>query len=113
MFSISVAIGPTNLVWVLLFKSKEAADKARSELGAAAGVIATSDDYGQQLSARADAVNAILFENLDETRAAYIERALHQARTNAKTQQLAQADPALRMAQAGPSVLSPMGNGRY
>jgi hypothetical protein len=118
MFSLSVALdGP--VIWALMFKTKEAAEKAWNSiamLNADPGnVVVISDDFGQRvLLTLAKFIGAVL-EDLSLTRLAHIERYLHEARTRAKAQQDAHADPVLRtaaMAQ-GPSMISPMGNGPF
>jgi hypothetical protein len=116
MFSLSVALdGP--VIWALMFKTKESAEKAWSAASELAPQIAVtiSDDFGQKVLLTGDKFIGAVLEDLSLTRLAHIERYLHEARTRAKAQQDAHADPVLRtaaMAQ-GPSMISPMGNGPF
>lgn len=116
MFSLSVALdGP--VIWALMFKTKESAEKAWSDLvkPTEAPGIELKDDFGQKVVITFPRFAGAVLEDLSLTRLAHIERYLHEARTRAKAQQDAHADPVLRtaaMAQ-GPSMISPMGNGPF
>ena len=113
MFCINVALGSTS--WRLLFRDEEKANETFGFINAPRedGII-VCDDFGQRLSLlNHKSVHGVMFEDLDQTKAAHIEMALHQARTQNAAQKLAASDPALRAGatNAGPAIISPMGNG--
>lgn len=56
-----------------------------------------------------------MVEDMDKTKMAHIEMALHQARTQIAGNKAAEADPAIRTASMmrGPAVINPMGNGGF
>ena len=113
MFCINVALGATS--WRLLYRDEE---NAKHALGIYHDTkhlseIRLEDDFGQKLTAPSSAIHGVMFEDLDKTKLAHIEMALHQARTQNAAQAAAQADPTLRNARQnmGPAIISPMGNG--
>ena len=111
MISITVVLHTVPLN--LLYKTKENAEGAFGALQLAIETnapVRISDEFGQTLHTSA-APTAVVWDDLDVSKLAQIERALHQARTQAEAQTLARSDPKLRMASAGPSVLSPFGPG--
>ena len=63
----------------------------------------------------ASCVAGMMFEDLDKSMLAHVERGLHNARTQAKAQQQAMSDPVLKTAamtaQRGPAIYDPQGNG--
>jgi hypothetical protein len=118
MYSISVALG--NTVWALLFKQRQTADNVWTTLSAnpdplLSPRITVEDDFSQRLEIFRKQIGGLLFEDLDISRLAHIERSLHQARTQVKAQQMAEADPIIRSGaqRSSPAILSPMmrGNG--
>jgi hypothetical protein len=115
MFSLSIALdGP--IVWALMFKTKEAANKAWAHITKDTDpVMVLADDFGQQVAITLNKLTGAVLEDLNQTKLAHIERGLHEARTRAKMQQDAQADPVLRTAAMiqGPAMISPMGNGPF
>lgn len=108
MFSLTIALRDNPTIWTLLYKKKEAAQAAWT-IVTAGQFHEVNDDYGQSVFLPSG-VSAALLEDMDESRLAHIDRALHNARTNADANSRANADPALRMAAArtGPAVLSSM-----
>lgn len=117
MFSLSINFGPAGTVWGLLFKTKEAAnDAVKNLLSDPQGGV--SDDFGQIFIGSQEHINAVLLEDLSESKLGMVERMLHEARTRAAATTQAQHDPALRTAQMsqGPGIITPMGmpaaNGR-
>jgi hypothetical protein len=113
MHQISMNVG--NIVWALLFKTEEKALAAWEHYmnRDSDTVLRIEDDFGQTLDARPAIVNGAMLENLDLTKHAHIERALHQARTQAEAQAAGEADMALRAQRRGPAILQPIGmNGR-
>ena len=110
MFSLSIALRDNPAMWTLLFKSKETADAAWAKLPATGEVGIFEDDFSQRVFLNLNSVTGAVLEDLEVSKLAHIERALHTARTNAKAHQLAQSDPVLRTAAMGqgPAVLSPI-----
>lgn len=118
MFSLTIALdGP--VLWSLMFKTKEAADKIWNQLNVPSvlPVVELTDDFGHRAIVAFSRFAGAILEDMSLTRVAHIERALHEARTRAKMQQDAQADPVLRTAAMtqgqGPAILNPMGNGPF
>lgn len=118
MFAVSIAFGTHS--WRMLFKDEEKANKAyelasqpatKTHEFSAPTAIALIDDFGQRATFRLDSVIGTMLENLDESKVANIEMALHQQRTQMSFQQRAEADPTIRAARAsgGPAIISPMG----
>lgn len=123
MFSISVLVANQSLR--MLYQKEENAQRDFNLIQAAMkrdkttqfsahDTIDLVDDFGQKLQVRADSLHGQMFEDLERTKLANIEYALHGARTQAGAQRAAESDPALRATRAvqGPSIISPMGNGR-
>lgn len=117
MFSLTIVFGPSPVPWVLLFKDEA---KARSVLTADAAdpseFFDCVDDFGQQVHLRSSSIHGVMLEDMEQSKLAHIEQGLHRARTQAKAQTLASADPTLRAAQAmgGAPMLQPgFGNGAF
>jgi len=112
MFIINVALGNTS--WRLLFKEEEKARSAFSFISSEPydTHVKIEDDFGQTFAGNISGIYGVMFEDMDKTKMAHVEMALHQARTQGLATKMAQHDPALK-AQSGmsPSVLNPMGNG--
>lgn len=111
MFIINVALGNTS--WRLLYKTE---DRARLAYELISNPVIENlildDDFGQQLCAKAAHVYGFMLEDMDKTKMAHVEMALHQARTQGLATKMAQHDPALKaQSTMSPSVLNPMGNG--
>ena len=116
MFSLTIALeGP--IVWALMFKTEKAADEAWGQLKKSTEipVIELTDDFGQKVLVFFSNFSGAVLEDMSLTKLAHIERGLHDARTRAKLQQDAHADPALRTAAMtqGPAMINPMGNGPF
>ena len=123
MYAISISFGPVGTTWRLLFEKEEKAvqqyelvtlhnDKTHSFHPN--DTVVLEDDYGQKVFFKHAGVHAVILENLDKSKLASVEMALHNARTQASAQQRAGADPTLRAAtMTQPAVISPMGNGRW
>lgn len=116
MFTLSIALGRAQpMVWTLMFRRKEAAEAAVTTLRESVGTVMITDEFGQTFDGQKADVVGSLFENLEESRGAHVERALAGARVQAAVMSRVAADPALRQAamMAGsPPVLSPIMNGR-
>ena len=123
MFCLNIAVGST--VWALLFNSHEAADNAAQTLKTPDSphtfspnlTCVVTDDFGQMFTAPYTAIHGCLLEDLDKTKLAYIERALHQQLTQLEAQKRWEQHPAHRAMARGPGVIAPgfgpMGNGAF
>ena len=110
MQRLTVVFGPSGINWAFLFRTKESADTfvaARHASPANNWVI--TDDFGQHAEIKATDVQAYMLEDMDLSRMAAVETGLHQARVQAKAQEMAKADPVLRnaMRPQSPGVLTP------
>lgn len=127
MFSIAITYGPAATTWVLMYRDEKNAEDAWQKLTSPAidthppvpGTHRLVDDFGQRLCIPTNEIKGLMFENMHESMNAHIERALHQARMQAKGSEQAENDSTLRAARArqqhGPAILQPgfPGNGRY
>ena len=114
MFCISIPIENTQLVWTLLYDSEDAANAAWSKMTDAGTETAiVSDDYGQVARIDRAHVAVALFENLEKSKQGHVQRALHNARTQASADQMAVNDPVLKAARMmqGPAVFNPVNGG--
>jgi len=115
MFSLTICFGPAGTMWQLMFRTQEAAAAAAtgydSIVNAGTGRLILGDDFGQTLNMEAKDLHGCVLEDLSLSKAAHIERALHQARMQAEGQQQAETDAILRAARArsGPAIIDPMG----
>ncbi len=105
------------VMWKLLFREQERANTvvARFTEAPASGAIYLSDDFGQQVVVNRESLAGWMLEDLDQSKLAHIEMSLHEAKTRAMANKMAQADPGLRTSQMmqGMPQFSPMGpNGR-
>jgi hypothetical protein len=120
MFSLTIVFGPGPMVWTLLFKTEEAAVAARNSLQEAKesgeNDFELVDDFGQECFVKSSETSGWMLENLEQSRLAHIERALHQARTQAKGAEVADNDPVLKQArhraQGGMPMIQPMSSFR-
>lgn len=122
MFSLTVVFGAASTPWVLLYKTKEAADVALTAYRAdktttfESSDFTATDDFGSTISVKRASIHGILFEDMDLSKMSSIERGLHNARTQAKAEQMAHADPVLKtaaMQRGGNAMLSPGFNGAF
>ena len=116
MFSLTIVFGPGPMVWTLMFKEKQDAIKAMNAVGEHAGkFLEAEDDFGQRAIIEKTQVHGFMIEDLEQSRLAHIERALHQARTQAKGAEIADSDPILRQArmkaQGGLGMIQPVPGG--
>ncbi len=101
MFTISVAFGPANHIWAFMFKTELAARQQYNKLAhpeSVMPVVEITDDFTQTASFFIGDIHAVSIEDMDVSMNAGIERGLHQARTQARGNQLASSDPALKAA---------------
>lgn len=119
MYLLTIVFGPTPTPWALLFQKSETAELAFNGLQDARkikqGCVEICDDFGQKIDLPLASIHGFMLEDMEKSKLAHIERGLHQARTQARAQQMASTDPVLKTAAMGqgPAILSPMGNGRY
>ena len=120
MHLLTIVFGPSPTPWSLLFKSPEAADKTFMDLesakaGIGASTVSVADDFGQRATIDIKSIHGFMLEDMEQSKLAHIERGLHQARTQARAQQMATADPILKNAamMQGPAMLQPMGGNRF
>jgi hypothetical protein len=123
MFSLTIVFGPGPMVWTLMFKTEEKLKFVLEELAfrstdGHAGhkeAFCVTDDFGHNCAIRDAQVHGFMSENLEQSKLAHIERALHQARTQAKGAEIADSDPVLaqarRRAQGGMPIMQPMPTG--
>lgn len=121
MFAVTVAFN--NMAWRLLYKDEDKAKGAFELIMSPVDKMTQfnpteclmfTDDFGQRAFFRRSAIGAAMFENLDESKVASIEMAIHNAHTEAGARQRAESDPTLRAARVvnnRPGVISPMGPG--
>lgn len=112
MYLLTIAVAP--VAWPLMFRTKEKADMSREVLRdrTPGRFVSIEDDFGQIVDVETRCVGAIMFEDMDQSRNAHIERALHEARLRASLQTRAKSDPILKHAAInGPAMISPMANG--
>ena len=113
MHSLSIIVGPA--IWTLMFKTVENAQVAykcltpeKAQMGAwVPSVVTATDDFGQTVSLRPESIHGLMFEDLDASKEAVVERMIHNAKVQAEAQQKASRDSSLRHAAQGPAVLSP------
>jgi|SRR5215469_8341762 len=122
MFCMTIVFGASPVPWTLLFKTQEAFNDAiitfKNPPTFETKDFDITDDYGQHISVKRDAIQGVMFEDLNKSRAAHIERGLHQMRVQVDANNQAKADPtlmaAMRMQQASPGVITPFGaNGAF
>lgn len=110
MFSLTIVFGPSSAMWALMFKTEEA---ARAKLvipfgqDECPGMIKLVDDFGQECTLRTAEIHGWMLEDLEQSKLTHIERALHQARTKLKGDEIARADPTLRAATQQQPILQP------
>lgn len=119
MHLLTVVFGPTPTPWALLFKEEAAAEDAFNAIAAAkkdGGTVIIKDEFGQSGCFAAVGIHGFMLEDMEKSKVAAIERALHQERIKIKANQQAKSDPVIGPAMNmnhGPAILSPMGPGRF
>lgn len=117
MHLLTITFGPCPTAFAFMFKDAEKALESfnfivtsKMNPGSRVSII---DDFGQQGGFKVDEIHGWILEDMDKSQLAHIERGLHQARTQAKANTMAQGDPALRAAQMmqGAPILQPRFNG--
>ncbi len=108
MYNITVIVG--TIPWSLMFKTKESAEVANDILSHREHeYVVVEDDFGHKLDARTLSISGFIFEDMEQTKMAHVERALHQTRLQHLAQRAAESDPMLRagMMRGGPAILQP------
>lgn len=115
MFCITIKFKNDPAPWTLLYKTEEVATSAWKAMSADTNGVSLTDDFGQTAVVKYTDMAGAMFEDLDKSMLAHIERGLHNARTQAKAQQIAANDPILKTARMtqgqSPAIFSPQGNG--
>ena len=112
MYSLTIHFGPNAMVWAFLFKEHEKAKQwayaARNST--APPQIVIEDDFGQIAKINTADIHGVLFEDLEQSEEARIQRSLAEARTRVKLEARAKTDPTIRQAMGaqGPGVLTPV-----
>jgi hypothetical protein len=107
MWTIACVVGPAS--FALLFKTEENAAKAIKicNAGIKGELAQITDDFGQQLVTYQ--LQGYLAEDLEQSKLARVEFALHQQRTQLLAQKAAENDTVIRTSRMmqGPAVLDP------
>ncbi len=115
MFCITIALKDNPAVWTLMFQKEDDAQKGFKQLGDDASRISIADDFGQLALVEKSSIAGAMFEDLDKSMLAHVERGLHNARTQAHAEKMAMNDPVLKNAaiakSRGPAIYDPQGNG--
>ncbi len=113
MYSLSIAIGMMS--WRMLYQDEERAKAAYLALkDNTVPTIEIADDYGQIGTFKPMACPALMLEDMDKSKIAEIDLALHRQKLQMLAQKMAAADPAIRAANMGSQMplVNPMGNGQ-
>lgn len=115
MHIVTVVFGPATTPLTLFYREEAAALIAFTALNdGSVLVVDVADDYGQRASLICQSIHAVLLEDPEKSGDAAIDRSLIQARTQARAETLAQADPVLKMAMARRGPMGPPGmNGAF
>lgn len=119
MFSLTISFGPAATMWTMMFKDAEKAEAAFSLILQAppVGPVIVEDDFGQRACIGRSEIRGVMLEDMEQSKLAHIERALYQARMQAKASEMAESDNSLRASRArqgGPAIIAPFGgNGQF
>lgn len=117
MYSLSIFFGPSPVPAQFLFKDKEKADAAYSKVTSFSEGLGfmIEDEFGHRAGFTWAAVHGAALEDMDLGEESRIQRGLSQARGQAKANERARTDPALRASiqTYGPSMITPFSNGRF
>lgn len=112
MFSLTIYFGPAATMWTLMWRDEETARAAFTHAqNREPNSLILTDEFGQCCDIERADIRGVMFEDMEKSKLAHIERALYQSRMQAKAAEMAQNDPVLRAArfQQGPSTLVPGG----
>lgn len=118
MFSLTICFGPTGTLWTMLFKTEQNArqisdiikeEMVTYKLQGKDGYGEFNDEFGQSFSLAFSAIHGMMLEDLEQSKLAHIERALHQARTQALGQTMVESDSTLKAARQrqGAAIIQP------
>ena len=115
MYALTIFMGPA--CFQLLYRTEEPARLAKAALhnrpNEAFGVTTyteINDDFGHEMTINLRDLSGFILEDMEKTKAAHVDRALHQQRVQMLAQKTAENDPGIRasrmMGNNGP-ILSP------
>ena len=122
MFAMTIVFGASPVPWTLMFRTQEAFNDAiinfKNPSTFDSKDFDITDDYGQHVSLKRDAIQGVMFEDMTKSKLAHIERGLHQMRVQIEANNMGRADPsisAFMRSQAGaPGVITPFAaNGAF
>jgi hypothetical protein len=107
MFTVVLLVGAQS--FRLMYHSEEKARQAANMSSWTDVLVYIEDDFGQEFSGRRNSISGCVFEDLEKSKLAHVELALHQQRMQFLAQKMASADPGLRTMAAmnGPGVITP------
>jgi len=101
MYALTVFLGPA--CFQLLYRKEDKAREAKALLtpngSTALGStewIQLIDDFGHEMSLERRTLSGFIYEDMEQTKVAHVERALHQQRLQNLAQKTAESDPGLR-----------------
>jgi hypothetical protein len=108
MFSLTICFGPQATAWAFMFKTKESAEAAATTI-LLDHVVKITDDFGQTAVFAGNQIHGHVLEDMNISKLAHQERALHMERMKAAVTMQIQSDPAMRAARngQGPGIVSP------
>lgn len=110
MHRLTIIFGPTGINWAFLFRQKQTADDCiQARRASPANNWVVTDDFGQYAEIKSTEVHGYMLEDMHLSSMAAVEMGLHQARVQAKAQEMAKTDPIIRTAMRpqSPGVLTP------
>lgn len=119
MFCITLALKDNPVVWTLMYKTEETASSIWHSYNIVDDpnlAVLLADDFGQIASIQKSRVAGAMFEDLDKSALAYVERILHNTRIKARADKMAASDTELRQSSLarGPALFDPTGmNGMH
>jgi hypothetical protein len=110
MYCITLIVGAVPFRFVF-HKEETAREAVAATRGSPA--ITLRDDFGQEFFGTPGSVTGFIVEDMEKSKLAHVEFALHQQRMQNLAQKMASADPSLRASSAmnGPGVLTPFQRG--
>jgi len=112
MHRLTIVFGNAGINWAFMFRQKETADACiQAHRSSPVGNWTITDDFGQYAEIKATEIQGYMLDDMNLSRMAAVETGLHQARVQAKAQEMAKSDPilrvAMRMSSNSPGVLTP------
>lgn len=107
MFSVTVCFGPQATAWAFLFKTEESMRTAINNFPSTPAIV---DDFGQTATFERP-IHGYVVEDLNLSKLAHQERAIHMERMRRAVTQAMQVDPQMRAVRTGggPAIVSPFG----